>query len=176
MNRLIQCKSRLLSRAQSRWGFQRGEAAALPFGRTRGFKPRVRYNLISCLIFLSSCGLNDPYTHTLRMFSYSMRGDDLIGGYYFTARNQGRLKVDLPDGEILNGNFTHVLDATSPESRGSQIIKQRGFTGRAFLRGDKGTTMQCQYSGSGLTGRAFGICKTNSGKQYSLQLLGEQAS
>jgi len=27
-------------------GFQRGEVAALPFGRTRGFKPRVRYNLI----------------------------------------------------------------------------------------------------------------------------------
>ncbi len=25
---------------------QGGEAAALPFGRTRGFKPRVRYNLI----------------------------------------------------------------------------------------------------------------------------------
>ena len=43
----IQCKPRLLRRAQSRWGFQRGEAAALPFGRTRGFKPRVRYNLIS---------------------------------------------------------------------------------------------------------------------------------
>ena len=43
---LIQCKPRLLRRAQSRWGFQRGEAAALPFGRTRGFKPRVRYNLI----------------------------------------------------------------------------------------------------------------------------------
>src|SRR3990167_5296855 len=40
------CKPRLLRRAQSRWGFQRGEAAALPFGRTRGFKPRVRYNLI----------------------------------------------------------------------------------------------------------------------------------
>ncbi len=35
-----------MRRAQSRWGFQRGEAAALPFGRTRGFKPRVRYNLI----------------------------------------------------------------------------------------------------------------------------------
>jgi len=38
---LIQCKPRLLRRAQSRWGFQRGEAASLPFGRTRGFKPRV---------------------------------------------------------------------------------------------------------------------------------------
>lgn len=98
-----------------------------------------------------------------------MRGDNLNGGYYFTARNQGHLKVDLPDGEILSGNFTHVLDATSPESQGSQITKQRGFTGRAFLRGNKGTTMQCQYSGSGLTGRAIGICKTNSGKQYSLQ-------
>ena len=135
-----------------------------------------RLILVLCLIFLSSCGLKDPYTHTLRMYSYSMRGDDLIGGYYFTARNQGRLKVDLPNGEILNGNFTHVLNATSPESRGSKIIKQRGFTGRAFLRGDKGTTMQCQYSGSGLTGRAFGICKTNSGKKYSLQLLGEPVS
>jgi len=43
----IQCKLRLLRRAQSRWGIQRGEAAALPFGRTRGFKPRVRYNLIN---------------------------------------------------------------------------------------------------------------------------------
>jgi len=42
----IQCKPRLLRRAQSRWGFQRGETAALPFGRKRGFKPRVRYNLI----------------------------------------------------------------------------------------------------------------------------------
>jgi len=38
---LIQCKPRLLRRAQSRWGYQRGEAEALPFGRTRGFKPRV---------------------------------------------------------------------------------------------------------------------------------------
>jgi len=43
----IQCKPRLLRRGQSRWGFQRGEAAVHPFGRTRGFKPRVRYNLIS---------------------------------------------------------------------------------------------------------------------------------
>jgi hypothetical protein len=33
-----------LRRAHNRWGFQRGEAAALPFGRTRGFKPGVRYN------------------------------------------------------------------------------------------------------------------------------------
>jgi hypothetical protein len=110
------------------------------------------------------------------MYSYSMRGGDLTGGYYFTDRYQGRLKVDLPDGEILNGNFTHVPDAASDKSRGSKIIKRRGFTGRALLRGDKGTTMQCQYSGSALTGRAFGICKTNSGKQYSLQLLGEPVS
>ena len=42
----IQCKPRLLRRAQSRWGFQRGEAAALPVGRTRGFKHRVRHDLI----------------------------------------------------------------------------------------------------------------------------------
>jgi len=42
----IQCKPRLLKRAQIRWGFQRGEAAALPFDRIRGFKYRVRYNLI----------------------------------------------------------------------------------------------------------------------------------
>ncbi len=46
---LIQCKPRLLRRAQSRWGFQRGEAVTLPFGRARGFKPRVRYNLIFTL-------------------------------------------------------------------------------------------------------------------------------
>ncbi|MCZ6451123.1 MAG: hypothetical protein O6918_09735 [Deltaproteobacteria bacterium] len=28
-----------MRRTQSRWGFQRGEAVALPFGRTWGFKP-----------------------------------------------------------------------------------------------------------------------------------------
>jgi len=43
---LIQCKPRLLRRVQSRWGIQRGEAAALPFGRTREFKPCVRYHLV----------------------------------------------------------------------------------------------------------------------------------
>ena len=55
LSSLIQCKPRLLRRVQSRWGFPvesrsitppGGEAAALPFGRTRGFKPRDRYNLI----------------------------------------------------------------------------------------------------------------------------------
>ncbi len=46
---VVRGKPCLLRRAQSRWGFQRGEAAALPFGLTRGFKPRVRYNLIDLL-------------------------------------------------------------------------------------------------------------------------------
>jgi len=51
----FQCKPRLLRRAQSRWDCQRGEAAALPpidrfLGRTRGFKPRVRYILISLIL------------------------------------------------------------------------------------------------------------------------------
>jgi len=52
MRLLGQCKPRLLRRAQSRWGFQRGEAAAHPIGRTRGFKPRVRYILIPIFLFL----------------------------------------------------------------------------------------------------------------------------
>ncbi len=54
---VVRGKPRLLRLAQSRWGFPRGvavhystisqggEVAALPFSRTRGFKPRVRYNL-----------------------------------------------------------------------------------------------------------------------------------
>ena len=46
---VVRGKPCLLRRAQSRWGFQRGKAAALPFGLTRGFKPRVRYNLIKSL-------------------------------------------------------------------------------------------------------------------------------
>ena len=33
--------SRGLPRAQNRWGFQRGEAVALPFGRPRGSNPVV---------------------------------------------------------------------------------------------------------------------------------------
>jgi serine protease Do len=53
---LVQCTSRLLRRAQNRWGFQRGEAAALPFGRTRGLNPRVRYKLIGAVLILSLLG------------------------------------------------------------------------------------------------------------------------
>ncbi len=51
----IQCKPRLLRRAQSRWGFQREGAESLPFGRTRGFKPCVRYNLILAPDFVDIC-------------------------------------------------------------------------------------------------------------------------
>ena len=35
-----------LPRAHYRWGFQRAEAIAFPFGRPRGFKPSGRYSLI----------------------------------------------------------------------------------------------------------------------------------
>lgn len=109
-----------------------------------------------------------------------MRGEDLKGGYYFIDSYEGRLKVVMPDGEILEGGFIRVLDVTSAESRGysgeSQTLIHRGYTGTALLHGNRGTTMQCQYTGSTLTGRAFGNCKTNTGKQYSLQLLGESAS
>ena len=36
-----------------RWGFQKGEAEALPFGRPRGFQPRGRYKWIK---FTGSAG------------------------------------------------------------------------------------------------------------------------
>ena len=74
----IQCKPRLLRRAQSRWGFQRGEAAALTFGRTRGFKPCVRYNLIP-LIILALLFLVTP-SDTADLF----RWEDEHGVVHFT--------------------------------------------------------------------------------------------
>ncbi len=74
----IQCKPRLLRRAQSRWGFQRGEATALPFDRARRFKPRVRYNLIA-LIILALLFLETP-SDTAELF----RWEDEQGVVHFT--------------------------------------------------------------------------------------------
>ena len=43
---LITTILRGLPREQNRWGFQRGEAETLPFGRPRGFQPCGRYKWI----------------------------------------------------------------------------------------------------------------------------------
>ncbi len=97
--RFIQCKPRLLRRAQSRWGFQRGEAAALPIGPTRGFKPRVRYNLITTGRYLFG-----PLGRYFPMSNNKAFGQERMGEACHTRWESAISQIRLA------GNFDDVFD------------------------------------------------------------------
>lgn len=94
----------------------------------------------------------------------------------------GSIAVDGPDispyGNAFGGIFGRsyaLTDAargqTFNSAAGSSETVVRGplFYWTVSLRGDRGTTMGCYFIGSSYTGRGFGRCKSNTGKEYSIE-------
>ncbi len=111
--RYIECKPRLLRRGQSRWGFQRGEAAALPFGRTRGFKPRVRYNLISQTVLIALVVAAGPVSEigaqTLKIATMAPDGTVWMkkmrqAGADIMKKTEGRVKFKFYPGGVMGSD------------------------------------------------------------------------
>jgi len=114
---------------------------------------------------------------------YSLDGEVLDGRY-----GGGRLKVTMPSGEVLEGEYVTVRDVTrvydpsystgsgggfwagvAEGLEGNRKIEGPYFHGQAFMRGNRGTNIECNYSGSSRTNRGFGKCRSNKGKEYNLQ-------
>ena len=93
---------------------QGGEAAALPFGRTRGFKPRVRYNLIGLeLADLEKCSNCHPLQKArrgqIKIFLERQRTErldhtqhELSGESVYRLEAPDRLNLSTSGGRAVN--------------------------------------------------------------------------
>jgi hypothetical protein len=105
----------------------------------------------------------------------------------FVGHGQGRgtARIDMPDGEILQGEYSIVFggavgfgsiigsvygpDGSASISGTSANLSIQGKgEGEASLVGNRGTTMECEFLNANLTGHGFGACRSSRGAFYRL--------
>jgi tetratricopeptide (TPR) repeat protein len=123
----------------------------------------ILFSLV-CL-FLSGC------TGHLQLVSIS-DGTTILGEYH---RNNRSIKITMPDGEVLQGSYSALSDAsigfgsslTSARTATTFTTATEGTTeAYALLRGNKGTTMELVLRYSEWSGSGHGVAKTNKGAGY----------
>ncbi len=101
------------------------------------------------------------------------------------GQGHGTAKVTMPDGEILLGEYSIVFGGSvgfgtllgsvyGPDgvtsvngSTASVQIDGRG-QGSASLVGDRGTSAQCEFLNSNMTGHGYGACRSSKGNVYKM--------
>lgn len=95
---------------------------------------------------------------------------------------RGSVAIDGPDisahGNAFGGVFGSSYLPTdtaygetfnSASDNSETVVKGPLFYWTASLLGDRGTTMGCYFIGSSHTGHGFGRCKSQTGKEYSVE-------
>jgi len=102
-----------------------------------------------------------------------------------TLMGQGELSAILPDGEVLQGEYTTVdsssrsygniythISSTLGSAYGygstSSTTIQGSSPGNATLYGNNGTRVDCDYIANNFSRNGFGVCKTSDGALYKL--------
>jgi hypothetical protein len=153
--------------------------------------------LLAVSLFLTGCAIIHYMTpHPITL--YSLDGEVWKGEYVFTGSMKGTAKVTKSTGgEMLTGQFTSVDNTTYSHGfsrvfstaqasaygaggliTGSGTSSDFGhsltrttagqYQGIGVLTGEN-IVIECFYIGSMRTGNGFGRCKSNQGKEYSLQ-------
>lgn len=95
---------------------------------------------------------------------------------------KGPVKIVMPDGEVLTGEFT-TMDTTtygfgtvfasvgrsSGFASGSSAAISGSMPGIVNAIGPNGTTLKCDYTVNTFTSSGAGVCQTSSGAVYDLQ-------
>ncbi|MEM7728268.1 MAG: hypothetical protein AAF311_03245 [Pseudomonadota bacterium] len=93
------------------------------------------------------------------------------------VRNSGTMSVTLPDGEALEGPWSLVGKANSVASWGTLMAQYdnsaaelaanpEAYRGKAYLVGDRGTTMDVEYALVGSSGKGLGIARDSRNNIY----------
>jgi len=102
----------------------------------------------------------ESYRNTFGSESIVAEGPDTSGyGNPFVGAFRGSALTDLA--------YAEASDSGSNNS--GTAIKGPLFYWTASLQGDKGATMECYFIGSSYTGHGFGKCKSDMGKEYTVQ-------
>jgi hypothetical protein len=95
------------------------------------------------------------------------------------------LTLTLPDGEVMEGRYAAVSDATfstgfatgtftAGRAVGTANSTAYGFglgshgNGYALLKGNRGTVMECVFQFNPMNNHGFGEARTNKGDQYKM--------
>jgi hypothetical protein len=109
----------------------------------------------------------------------------LEGIYVGHGRGHGTARIDMPDGEVLQGEYSIVFGGAvgfgsmigsvygpnggaSVNGTSANVSIQGKGEGEASLVGNRGTTMQCEFLNANMTGHGFGACRSSRGILYRL--------
>jgi hypothetical protein len=110
---------------------------------------------------VSRAGFVESYKKIFGSGSITVYGPDVsaYGGGFGAAFVGSYTPRETAHGESFN------------KASGKSSIAVRGpfFYRKASLRGDRGTIMECYFIGSSYTGHGFGRCKSDKGKEYSVE-------
>ena len=147
---------------------------------------RVRRCLVLTSIAMGACTVErTPHLYPINEVA-SKTG--VLGGHIVGHGNlHGTMDISMPDGELLEGEYSIVPDGSVSVGFGSIFTTvygahgtasgvatantfsfPAGGQGAASLYGNKRTTLQCEFVNSNMTGHGYGACKTSSGGIYRM--------
>lgn len=110
----------------------------------------------------------------------------LMAHFMMNGTGHGQIKITMPDGEVLKGEYSVVRGGTigfgnifgavygphgsvSLTGSSTSYAMPGGSPGQASLFGDRGTSMQCEFYNDNFSGHGYGACKTSTGALYRIQ-------
>ncbi len=141
------------------------------------------------LLFAAICTSLTGCSRNARLYpanDIAIAGGVLVAKFKSYGSGNGEIEISMPDGEVLNGEYSLVRggsssfgslygsvygtggSATITGSANSHIIPG-GSQGMASLFGNKGTAMECEFINDNFSGHGNGACKTSTKAMYRLQ-------
>jgi hypothetical protein len=142
--------------------------------------------LFAAFIMLSACTVE----RTPHLYPTNNAADmtGVLEGHIIGHGNlHGTMDVSMPDGERLAGEYSIVPEGSVSIGfgsvfttvYGSHAAASGGGTTRAFafpaggqgvasLFGSKGTTLECEFLNSNMTGHGYGACRSSGGGVYRM--------
>src|ERR1700730_7074811 len=149
---------------------------------------RICVLVTAAAIALSGCA-SGPQRGAVQFFPVNNEANaiGLLNGEYVTnGVGNGTINTQMPDGELLTGQYSIVQGGTVGfgniyasvygsggaasgfATRRSGTV-ERGSPGMASLYGNKGTSMQCEFYNDNVTHHGYGGCRTSKGAEFRLQ-------
>jgi hypothetical protein len=111
----------------------------------------------------------------------------VLEGHFVGHGNlHGTAEIAMPDGEILQGEYSIVSGgsanfgsifgtvygrggATTASATSVGLSMDASGQGEATLFGKNGTSIQCEFLNNNMTGHGFGACQSSKGGSYRMQ-------
>ena len=166
---------------QGKWMFNR---ATRPSFAKRTISIARAALTIALLFALSSCVIKRP----LHLYPTGETIPDtavLEGLFVGHGQGRGTARIDMPDGEVLQGEYSIVFGgavgfgtifgsvygrngSASVSGTSANVSVEGKGQGQAALVGNRGTTIQCEFLNANMTGHGFGACRSSKGVLYRL--------